>query len=729
MASPEEGAALCCPRGHELHLTHLPDLRKRLCSHCKDYIPRKTPRYSCRWCAYNVCYGCAAQFPIREWKKQSGREAVAISKYYDIVAPRVGEMRQHCHSRKGFAISEDCRSPEFDTAHVTLRSPDGDDGAAPGDPPAPHCQLAADVLRRGVQLTDVVRDEVDSGYDCLDRDWRPELPEYDDGGGCVRGDSMLSWLLGGGNVAAKIGELSTAAREVLEQQPVVSEVTAPAKVFGDIHGQLRDMLLLFHFYGQPGQASSETITSAESFHVGGMPSNQRPVWTTCSQTSQSRTAAREGFRVQRTSSSSVWDRLHSSAPTRSLTSLMQRTFTGTLMSSIMASPVREVSYVFNGDWVDRGYHQLEVVVLLFAFKIMFPGQVWLTRGNHEDRGQNIKTSLKGSLGFDKACLQHFDGPIAQQVFDAFHETFDWLPLAARIEGRILVLHGGLGKGDWTLDMMRSVERPLPLTDMTSELGNMVYNVLWSDPLAPDRKKPVETFGVHSSHRTRHKSIMATFGRDVTESFCMREGIDLVIRSHQFKQWGKGYELMHDGLLMRVFSARNYCGSAFNDGGILLIGYADNAPGKLLVRPQNVERMAHPKRVKRMNSLGLPEPFCPNHHLMQLVSPRPAPGWLSLGCVFKRELDNVECNVCGAEELETGCYFACRGCIGYDMCLDCACRLAGDGVQQPNLDKDTSSVIHGRSAEPDSDSDDGTSSPLSAPTLLTGRAARALRKPR
>ena len=32
-----------------------------------------------------------------------------------------------------------------------------------------------------------------------------------------------------------------------------------------------------------------------------------------------------------------------------------------------------------------------------------------------------------------------------QVFDAVHSAFDWMPLGAVVAGKVLVLHGGLGR--------------------------------------------------------------------------------------------------------------------------------------------------------------------------------------------------------------------------------------------------------------------------------------------
>lgn len=431
--------------------------------------------------------------------------------------------------------------------------------------------------------------------------------------------TMLAWLLEGDGAPANLSKRTTerladkvktlclAATSILQGQSILAEVQAPVRVFGDLHGQLRDLLLFFHYYGRPNEDDE--------------------------------------------------DHDH-------------------------------MSYVFNGDWVDRGVHQLEVVVFLLALKIVHPERVWLNRGNHEDRQQNNRTTNIGSLGFDRACSDQL-GAAGEDVFGSFQKLFEWLPLASRIEDKVLVLHGGLGQGNWTLAELKAVQRPLPSENLPTELGGAVYNILWSDPLRhtqESRRDPLQSFGVHDSPRDKHFQIMKNFGRDVTEHFCAREGLDLVIRSHQFTNDCKGYELMHDGRLLRVFSARNYMGNIPNDGGSLLLAFANDPKGDatsdmLLVRPQSVERLV--RRVRRGSSPSegyasdstKQEPYCPRKHIMQLEKPQMPTcfGWSD------RDTDeNQTCSECGMEDLQRDCYFHCRGCgnyNAYNLCMECGVRLA------------------------------------------------------
>lgn len=83
--------------------------------------------------------------------------------------------------------------------------------------------------------------------------------------------------------------------------------------------------------------------------------------------------------------------------------------------------------------------------------------------------------------------------------------------------------------------------------------------------------------------------MVTFGPDITESFCRREGVQLIVRSHQFVH--DGVKFMHSGRLATVFSARNYGGKLTNDSAVLL--FAIDEQGALRARVKRLLAHAHP----------------------------------------------------------------------------------------------------------------------------------------
>jgi len=237
-------------------------------------------------------------------------------------------------------------------------------------------------------------------------------------------------------------------------------------------------------------------------------------------------------------------------------------------------------YIFNGDWVDRGKHQLETISLVFALKAAFPGKVWLNRGNHEDERQNRHM---GNIGFEQACLRRFGAARGAEVFGAFVEAYTYLPLGTVISDRIFVVHGGVGEGNWSLEDLDAVERPCCAETITA--NPMLYNVLWSDPVEDEERN---AFGVHSSPRDNHANMVKSFGKDVTEAFCERNDLAMIIRSHEADVEGHGYEVMHDEHLIRVFSARDYAdGRERNDGSILFIR---KSQGSFLVSPQMLQSL-------------------------------------------------------------------------------------------------------------------------------------------
>uniref|UniRef100_A0A8C9SBJ4 Serine/threonine-protein phosphatase with EF-hands n=1 Tax=Scleropages formosus TaxID=113540 RepID=A0A8C9SBJ4_SCLFO len=99
-------------------------------------------------------------------------------------------------------------------------------------------------------------------------------------------------------------------------------------------------------------------------------------------------------------------------------------------------PSVEKSYVFNGDFVDRGKDSIEILLILFAFMLLYPNNVHLNRGNHEDYIVNLR------YGFTKEVLGKYRLH-GKKILKLLQKIFSWLPLATVIDQKVLILHGGI----------------------------------------------------------------------------------------------------------------------------------------------------------------------------------------------------------------------------------------------------------------------------------------------
>ncbi|ANB14547.1 type 2A-related serine/threonine-protein phosphatase SIT4 [Sugiyamaella lignohabitans] len=203
----------------------------------------------------------------------------------------------------------------------------------------------------------------------------------------------------------------------------------------------------------------------------------------------------------------------------------------------------DVNYIFLGDFVDRGYFSLETFTLLMCLKALYPNRLTLVRGNHESR------QITQVYGFYEECLSKYG---STTVWKYCCQVFDFLTLAAIIDGRILCVHGGLSPEIRMLDQIRVLSRA---QEIPHEGG--FCDLVWSDP------DDVETWAVSP------RGAGWIFGANVAREFNHVNGLNLIARAHQLVMEGFKYHFK-DKDVVTVWSAPNYCYRCGNVASVMKV---------------------------------------------------------------------------------------------------------------------------------------------------------------
>ena len=202
----------------------------------------------------------------------------------------------------------------------------------------------------------------------------------------------------------------------------------------------------------------------------------------------------------------------------------------------------KANYLFLGDYVDRGKNSLETIVLLLCYKIKYPENFFMLRGNHES------DNINKTYGFYDECKRRFN----VKLWKKFNDLFNIFPITAIIKDKILCMHGGLSPDLLNFDLLKKIVRPTEVPD-----SGLLCDLLWSDP-----GENIDSWGENE------RGVSYTFSEKIVEEFLDKYDLDLICRAHQVVE--NGYEFFANRQLVTIFSAPNYCGEFDNAGAMMLI---------------------------------------------------------------------------------------------------------------------------------------------------------------
>lgn len=188
------------------------------------------------------------------------------------------------------------------------------------------------------------------------------------------------------------------------------------------------------------------------------------------------------------------------------------------------------TYLFLGDYVDRGHYSCEVMLYLLSLKVANPEKVWLVRGNHEC------ASVSGHFGFKQECKMKY----GVNIYYSFLLMFQTMPLGAIIAtafGDIYACHGGLSPGLTTIDEIESIDRMVE-----PESNTCLMDILWADPISDENVENMtpEEYSEFIDIDWRPnpaRGCSYCYGYLAVKTFLQKNGLVCLVRAHEVQEEG------------------------------------------------------------------------------------------------------------------------------------------------------------------------------------------------
>lgn len=219
--------------------------------------------------------------------------------------------------------------------------------------------------------------------------------------------------------------------------------------------------------------------------------------------------------------------------------------------SLISMP-SNVVLMWCGDYVDRGSHSIEALILVCALKLRYPNNVYVIRGNHETREC---TNQYGFLMEVRTRMR-----TGNEMFrSAVYTLFTVLPVcifASFNDGRkVFVAHGGFGPEVLSCAGPNALNTRL-VDEQTHYSPKCIESITWSDPVDEDHPWTCNGRGAGCA-----------YGPGLVTSFREKFGVEFIVRAHQVASAGISHN--SNERVVTVFSVPNYCGQN-NRGAIIIV---------------------------------------------------------------------------------------------------------------------------------------------------------------